>query len=199
MWAPNRAFQEASNLFAYMQWLRGNGYPSFGDYAALHDWSVRAPESFWKSLSEWLEMPWVDPPTRILSRRSMPFARWFEGGTFNFSEAMLRPWRRDPERLAIVGLDESGARRELDGRTLVAEVESLANALAARGVVAGDRVAGFVTNGPEAIVAMLATTRLGAIWSSCSPDFGVPGVLDRFGQIAPKVLFAVEGYAYQGS
>ena len=125
----------------------------------------------------------------------MPGARWFEGARLNFAENLLR---RDDASPALIFAGEDGRRRELSWAGLQTEVRNLAAALKAEGVGVGDRVAGYLPNIPETIIAMLATTALGAIWSSASPDFGVEGVLDRFGQIEPKVLFAVDGYPYAG-
>ncbi len=125
----------------------------------------------------------------------MPGATWFDGTRLNFAENLLRGAGHGP---AIIARDERGRRREISWDQLRAEVARVADGLRTAGVVAGDRVAGFLPNLPEAIVAMLATTSLGATWSSCSPDFGIRGVLDRFGQIAPKVLFTADGYFYGG-
>ena len=177
------------------------------DYGLLHRWSVEHPEQFW---AEWWRYcgiiadertdrdPWDEvvvgldrmaPPDPVLG------PRWFLGARLNFSENLLR---YSDDRDALVSWNESGRRGAMTYAELQVAVAAAANALRAQGIVAGDRVAGFMPNIPEAIIAMLAAASLGAIWSSCSPDFGVKGVLDRFGQIAPRILFTADGYRYAG-
>ncbi|CAA9335304.1 MAG: Acetoacetyl-CoA synthetase, partial [uncultured Gemmatimonadaceae bacterium] len=176
-------------------------------YAALHAWSVAHPERFWPLVWDFCGVvaderqaaaPWdavlvgghrMAPPDPVLG------PRWFAGARLNFAENLLR-FRDD--RPALVAWTEQGARRRLTYRELHDEVAGFAAALAAAGVGVGDRVAGYLPNCPEAVIAMLAAATLGAVWSSCSPDFGVQGVLDRFGQIAPRVLVAADGYRYGG-
>ncbi|XP_072768048.1 acetoacetyl-coenzyme A synthetase-like [Nerophis lumbriciformis] len=176
--------------------MRQLGVTATRSYPELHRWSVDYPEEFWPSLWDYVEVVasrrWtevVDDPDR------MPGASWFRGARLNFAENLLR-FQDDSE--ALVSWDETGRRRSLSYLELHREVTAAASALKDLGVEAGDRVAGFLPNIPEAVVAMLAATSLGALWSSCSPDFGVQGVLDRFGQIAPKVLFTADGYRWAG-
>jgi len=177
------------------------------NYPALHEWSVAHPERFWPLV--WLysgivagERPGMEPWDRVVigaDRMAPPDAalgpRWFEGARLNFAENLLR---FDDDHEAVVSWNEHGRRSSLTYAGLQDEVHAVASALERHGIRAGDRVGGFLPNIPEAVIAMLATTSLGAIWSSCSPDFGVKGVLDRFGQIAPRVLFAADGYRYAG-
>ena len=166
------------------------------DFQALHRWSVDCPEAFWRSVWDFVGIRARRQPDRTVEGIGrMPGARWFPGTRLNFAENLLR---YDDDREALVHWSESGTRRALTFRELRGEVRELATALERDGVGAGDRVAGFVANVPEAVVAMLAATSLGAIWSACSPDFGVDAAVDRFGQIRPKVLFAVDGYRYGG-
>ncbi len=168
----------------------------FDDYADLHAWSVEEPELFWLSVCDLCEIEFDVPPETVLSRRDdIMHAGWFEGATLNFARHLLRH-RGDTE--AIVFRGEDGSRRSLSRDELRNAVAGVAAALRASGVAKGDRVAGFLPNCPEAVIAMLATASIGAIWSSCSPDFGVNGVIDRFGQIEPKVLFAPNAYLYNG-
>ena len=177
------------------------------DYDRLYRWSIDHPEQFWP---EWWrycgiiadDRPGRDPWDEVvvgLDRMAPPDPvrgpRWFVGARLNFAENLLR---FSDDRDALVSWDESGRRSALSYRDLGQSVRAVAAALRAHGIVAGDRVAGFMPNIPETIIAMLATASLGAIWSSCSPDFGVKGVLDRFGQIAPRVLFTADGYRYAG-
>jgi acetoacetyl-CoA synthetase len=176
------------------------------DFAALYRWSVARREEFWPAVWRFCgvvadDRPGRDPWDRVFTgdgRVAPPGPdgpRWFDGARLNFAENLLR--YRD-EHTAIVFWNELGRQTEMSYAQLHAEVGRVAHGLRAAGVVAGDRVAGFVPNIPEAVVAMLATTSLGAIWSSCSPDFGVNGVLDRFGQIEPKVLVCATSYRYAG-
>jgi acetoacetyl-CoA synthetase len=166
------------------------------DYGALYDWSIAEPELFWDAIWAFCGVigeRGAGPVVR--DRHRMPGARWFPESRLNFAENLLR--RRDGAS-ALGFRGEDRVARQLTYAELHADVSRLAQALRARGVVAGDRVAGYLPNMPEAIVAMLAATSIGAVWSSCSPDFGVQGVLDRFGQIEPKVLIAADGYFYGG-
>ncbi|SFF63523.1 acetoacetyl-CoA synthetase [Fontimonas thermophila] len=166
------------------------------DYEALWRWSIDQPERFWRAVWEFCALRAASPPRAILEdAQCMPGARWFPGSTLNFAEHLLRHAGSAP---AVIAIDERGRRRELSRDDLRGRVAEVAAALASDGVGVGDRVAGFLPNTLEAVIAMLATTSLGAVWSSCSPDFGESGVLERFGQIEPKVLFACDGYTYAG-
>ncbi len=166
------------------------------DYAALYAWSVESPGEFWEAVWTFCGVSAATSyTTAVRDLHRMPGARWFEGATLNFAANLLAPQRTGA---AIVFANERDERVELTWQELRAHVASVAASLESLGVGKGDRVAGFIANRPEAIVAMLATASVGAVWSSCSPDFGVDAVLDRFGQIEPKVLFATDGYFYNG-
>jgi acetoacetyl-CoA synthetase len=166
------------------------------DYAALYDWSIEQPAEFWAAVWSFCEVQAATPYRTVLRDGSrMPGAKWFEGAQLNFAANLLE---HDASGAAVVFANERGERSELTWQELRAQVASVAARLRELGVGRGDRVAALVANRPEAIVAMLATASLGAVWSSCSPDFGVDAVLDRFGQIEPKVLFATDGYFYNG-
>jgi acetoacetyl-CoA synthetase len=189
LWKPSPQRAAATNLARLMA---KHGHAT---YDALHAWSVARSEDFWNSL--WEECGVVgrrSGPTLVNGDR-MPGAQWFPQATLNFAENLLR--RRD-DADAIVFWGEDRVKRRLSCRQLHDLVSRLSQALAAAGVRKGDRVAGYLPNLPESAAAMLATASLGAIWSSCSPDFGVQGVLDRFGQIEPKVFFCADGYFYGG-
>ncbi len=164
------------------------------DYKALHAWSIDDREGFWNLVWDFCGVI-GDKGQRILDADRMPGARFFPDARLNFAENLIR---RNDDRDAIVFRGEEGATRRLSWRDLNALVSRLQQSLAAAGVTAGDRVAAYLPNLPEAIAAMLAAASLGAVWSSASPDFGVQGVLDRFGQIEPKVLVTVDGYLYAG-
>jgi acetoacetyl-CoA synthetase len=196
LWRPSPARVADSNLTRFVRCVNARRGTRLRTYAELYDWSLGSPEAFWTELAqfadvraEWGAGPVIEQPQR------MPGARFFPEAKLNFAANLLR---FDDEQPALVFRSERGARRTLSYRELRAEVARVAAGLQAAGVVAGDRVAGYLPNLPEAIIAMLAAASCGAIWSSCSPDFGVPGVLDRFGQIAPKVLFTADGYFYAG-
>jgi acetoacetyl-CoA synthetase len=194
IWQPSAERSAASNMrrfiAAHREHLRGD------DYAALYDWSVESPAEFWAAVWQFCEIQAVAPfKTAVRDASRMPGAVWFEGARLNFAANLLE---HDTSGTAIVFANERGERSELDWHSLRAQVASVAAHLRALGVGKGDRVAAFIANRPEAVVAMLAAASLGAVWSSCSPDFGADAVLDRFGQIRPKVLFATDGYFYNG-
>jgi acetoacetyl-CoA synthetase len=196
LWQPSAERIANANLTRFMRLVDERWQAGAHDHASLYDWSIREPAKFWESVWDFAGVIGdKGNAPYLLDGGRMPGATWFPHARLNFAENLLR--RRDDET-ALVFWGESKARRKLSFGELYAEVSRTAQALRALGVTPGDRVAGFMPNMPEAIVAMLATASIGAIWSSCSPDFGVHGVLDRFGQIAPKVLFCVDGYYYAG-
>ena len=196
LWTPSAERAAAANVTAFMAAVEAQFSVPVSDYEALYRWSVAAPEDFWRAVWSFTEVIAETQGGVVLADADkMPGARFFPEARLNFAENLLR--RRDGET-AIVFRREDGMRRTLSFAELYDSVSVLAQALAAAGVAPGDRVAGVLANAPETIIAMLATASLGAIWSSCSPDFGVEGVLDRFGQIAPKILLAADGYFYNG-
>ena len=168
----------------------------FDDYESLYRWSIDDPAAFWSALCGLCEIRFTTPPETVLRHPdNIMDAGWFDGGELNYAEHLLR---HEGGREALVFSAESGARRALSFDELRTAVAEVAAGLKRAGVARGDRVGGYLPNCPEAIIAMLATTSIGAIWSSCSPDFGVTGVVDRFGQIEPKVLFTADAYFYNG-
>ena len=190
LWQPSAERADQSNMLAFQQ---KTGHE---DYASLYEWSVADSAAFWTAFADYADVRFTNPPEAIIERpASIMHAGWFAGATLNYAEHLLR-FTGDREALVFVG--ENGARRSLSFDELRDEVARIRAGLEALGIGQGDRVAAFVPNCPEAIIAMLATTSLGAIWSSCSPDFGASGVIDRFGQIEPRVLFAADGYYYNG-
>jgi acetoacetyl-CoA synthetase len=196
LWTPSSARAEGSELARYMRWLAERKGVRCSDYAGLHRWSVERLEDFWASLWEFFALRSSAPYTRVLDARRMPGARWFEGARLNYAEHAFRhATGRHP---AIVARSEARPAREVTWAELEREVASIAASLRAIGVRPGDRVASYMPNVPETIAAFLATASIGAVWSSCSPDMGSGAVLDRFRQIEPKVLFAVDGYRYGG-
>jgi acetoacetyl-CoA synthetase len=194
IWQPSAERTAASNLRRFIAANRGRLRGE--DYDALYDWSIEQPAEFWEAVWQFCEIRAALPYETVLrDAAQMPGAKWFEGARLNFAENLLA---HDADGAAIVFGNERGDRSELSWRDLRAQVASVAARLRALGVGKGDRVAAFIANRPEAVVAMLATASVGAVWSSCSPDFGADAVLDRFGQIEPKVLFATDGYFYNG-
>jgi len=190
IWSPGTDRVEASAMYRFM---RQSG---FDDYASLYQWSVDHSPAFWEAICEFCDVVFDKEADQILQRPDdIMDAGWFAGSQLNYAANLLR---NDGDDTAIVFVGENGTGRELSHTDLRNEVASIAAGLKLAGVDKGDRVAGFLPNCPEAVIAMLATTSIGAIWSSCSPDFGVNGVADRFGQIMPKVLFATNGYFYNG-
>ncbi|RPI16346.1 MAG: acetoacetate--CoA ligase [Lysobacterales bacterium] len=196
IWSPPATRVAGSNLTRFAACARARHGAPDGDYADLWRWSVEARERFWPAVAEFTDVAWTPGRAPVLRDGDrMPGATWFEDTRLNYAENLLA---RDDDHPALVFANERGDRRQLSYRELRAEVGRVAAGLRALGIGPGDVVAGFVPNVPEAVVAMLAATSLGAAWTSCSPDFGLNGVLDRFGQVAPRVLFAADGYHYNG-
>ncbi|WP_444907606.1 acetoacetate--CoA ligase [Microbulbifer sp. SSSA008] len=195
LWQPSAEAIAATQMDEFRRRVNQQYQLDLNDYEALYQWSVDNREAFWRELWDYTGVIAADKGDETLSNDSMPGAQWFPQARLNFAENLLR-FRDD--KAALVERLESGSRRELSYKELYDRVERLSAALVAQGVVEGDRVAGFMPNVIDTVVAMLATTSLGAIWTSCSPDFGINGVFDRFGQVQPKVLFACEGYFYNG-
>ena len=196
LWVPDGLSILQSNLHAFQEKIKTDLGLEFDQYQKLHKWSVSHPEQFWAQVWEFGDVRCSIKWDRVLENPDQfPGAKWFPGARLNFAENLLRD-RSD--RIAIVSRLENGTRRTLSYSELYEKVAACAQGLRELGVISGDRVAGFMPNVPETIVAMLATSAVGAVWSSCSPDFGINGVMDRFGQITPKVLFACDGYFYNG-
>jgi len=196
LWRPSAERVAAAEITRFTAFVNQSWDVGAVDYQDLHRWSVQHPEQFWDAMWGFAEII-ADRKGEVVLEDAgrMPGARWFPEAWLNYAENLLR--RRD-DGLAIEFRGEDRVRRSLTYAQLYDAVSVLTLALADAGVCRGDRVAGYLPNMPEAIIAMLAATSLGAVWSSCSPDFGVRGVVDRFGQIAPKVLFTADGYFYGG-
>lgn len=195
LWIPSQKRINDSNFLKYFNFLEKNYSLKFRNYDELYNWSINKPEQFWKSILEFGNFIYSGKINKVLKGNSIIDAEWFDGIKLNFAENLLR---KSNHEIAIISARENFNTIKISYSDLQKLVGKCANGLRKLGVKKGDRVAGFVSNTPEAIIAMLATTSIGAIWSSCSPDFGLQGVLDRFEQIKPKVLFAVESYSYNG-
>src|SRR5476651_311965 len=197
LWRPSPKRATAANIARFMACVNARQGLSMADYGDLYRWSIDKPGQFWAELARFADVraTFVKDGPIIENGAVMPGAHFFPGARLNFAENLLRYRDAHP---ALVFRNERGARRELSYRQLYAEVARIAAGLKAAGVGPGDRVAAFMPNLPETAIAMLAAASLGAIWTSCSPDFGLGAVVDRFGQIEPKVLVAADGYFYAG-
>ena len=196
LWQPSPERLKNARLTAYMAWLLKTRGLTFADYNALWQWSVDEIEAFWASIWEYYEIKASAPYKQVLKERKMPRAVWFEGAHLNYAEHCLRHAAGD--RPAIIFESELCARTEVSWDELKGQVAALANALKKLGVKPGDRVVAYMPNIPQTVVALLAVASIGAIWSSASPDMGHVSVIDRFRQIEPRVMLAVDGYRYGG-
>ncbi|GIZ11799.1 acetoacetate--CoA ligase [Pseudomonas sp. NCCP-436] len=196
LWTPSADRIATTRMDAFRRFINQRHGLQLADYPALHAWSVTQREAFWQAIVDFFEVRFARQPEAVLREgAAMPSAQWFPGATLNFAEHLLR--RRD-EHPALIAIGEDGSREQLSYAELAAHVAGLQRSLREAGVGVGDRVAAFMPNTWQTVVGMLASASLGATWSSCSPDFGTQGVIDRFGQIEPKVLIAAAGYRYAG-
>ena len=196
LWEPSEERVKNSNMYAFMTGVNRKYGKDFSGYGDLWQWSVDHISDFWAEMWDFAEIRASRPYEQVIDDPArMPGAKWFSGARLNFAENLLR--YRD-NQTALVFRGEDQVNRRLTYADLYEEVARVAASLRAMGVESGDRVVGFMPNMPETIIAMLAAASIGATWSSCSPDFGIKGVLDRFGQIQPKVLFTANGYFFKG-
>ena len=196
LWTPPPDRIRRANVTALAEWLARERGKHLADYHALWRWSVEDLEGFWQGLWDYFAIESSARHTRVLGRRSMPGAEWFPGARLNYAQHILRGERAGGD--VLLHLSETRPLTALPWNTLGDQVRTLATELRALGVQPEDRVVAWMPNIPETMVAMLATTAVGAIWACCSPDFGERGTLDRLAQLAPKVLFSVDGYRYGG-
>jgi len=196
IWQPSPLQIKNAQISAFMQQVNKKYQLTLDAYAALYQWSIKYPADFWQTLTEFCNVHFSKPYHTVLKTGNrMIDARWFVGGELNFAEHLLTP---NNDKIAIKSYDERGRRTSYTHAELYQAVAQCAAGLKNLRVKQGDVVAGILPNIPETIIAMLATTALGAIWTACSPDFGVEGVCDRFNQVRPKVLFVVDGYTFKG-
>jgi acetoacetyl-CoA synthetase len=194
VWIPKHP--EDSRLFHFMSEVEEKYQENFKNYQQLHSWSVQNPALFWQALCNFFHIQFDTPPTQILNDYdTMLHAKWFSKATFNFAEKLLS---RSDNHPALISVNEQGKRRVVTYRELRQQVASCAAGLRHAGVTTGDRVGAVMPNVDYTVIAMLATASIGAIWSSCSPDFGAQAIIDRFSQIEPKVLFVGNGHVYHG-
>ena len=195
LWAPSQAAIESAQVTQFARWCVHRYGLGFNTYPGFHRWSCDDNDKFWSGLWDWAGVRGRKGDRILVDGHRMPGAKWFPEARLNFAENMLR--RRDATD-ALVFWDETGFRRRMSYADLHAQVSRAAQAMRAAGLKPGDRVAAFIPNMPETCVLALAAISVGAVWSSCSPDFGTDGVLDRFGQTEPKLLFCADGYLYNG-
>jgi acetoacetyl-CoA synthetase len=196
LWTPPPDVRSTTRIGAFLAWLAATRGLEFDGYPDLWRWSVDDLDGFWRACTEWSGVRWHDQPSVALARREMPGAEWFPGGTLNYAEHALAAASERPDDLAIIAHGQTRDPAEITWSHLADGVARCRAGLQRLGVQRGDRVAAFLPNIPETIVAFLATASLGAIWSSCAPEFGTRAVVDRFAQIEPVVLLAVDGYRY---
>jgi acetoacetyl-CoA synthetase len=196
LWEPSDQFARNSRMWAYMRWLEAHKGLGFEDYASLWAWSSTNVGAFWETIWQFFDVCASSPYTQALADSAMPGAQWFVGARLNYAEHAFR--HAAPDRPALLFQSERQPLTQVSWAELERQVASVAAALREMGVRSGDRVVAYLPNIPQAVVALLACASLGAIWSSCAPDMGAASVIDRFQQIAPKVLFVVDGYQYGG-
>ncbi len=196
LWKPSEERIQGTNMYRFMNFVNTKFNKNFTEYAPLYQWSIDNIPDFWAATWEFVEIKASKPYDQVIDdAKKMPGAKWFSGSRLNFTENLLR-FRDDQTALVFRGEDR--VTRKMTYAELYDETARVARSLKSAGIQSGDRVAGFMPNMPETIIAMLAAASIGATWSSCSPDFGTKGVLDRFGQIEPKVLFTADGYFFKG-
>ncbi len=195
LWSPSAERVKNASISRFIKLIRQQHDPAVLDYQSLHRFSIESPKAFWRAIWEFGGVIGSSGKRTVEDFELMPGAQWFPDASLNFAENMLR-YRDD--RQALVFTSETGVSSSLTYEQLYRQVAGVAAALREFGIEPGDRVAGYMPNLPETIIAMLAATSIGAIWSSCSPDFGINGVVDRLGQIKPKVLFCAAAYTYNG-
>jgi acetoacetyl-CoA synthetase len=196
LWTPSAAQVEGANLTRFAKWLARQRGLQFASYDALWQWSVTELEEFWQAMWDYFGILSSAPHTRVLGKRAMPGAEWFPGARLNYAQHVLRNERAGID--ALLFMSETTPLTGVSWETFAGQVRILATELRERGVRPGDRVVAYMPNIPPTMIAMLATTAIGAIWACCSPEFGCRGVIDRLQQLAPKVLFCVDGYRYGG-
>jgi len=196
LWQPSEERVKSTNMHRFMNLINEKYGQNFNEYESLYEWSIQNIPDFWATMWDFAEIKASQPYTEVVDDlAAMPGATWFSGAQLNFAENLLR-YRDD--QVALIFKGEAQDSIKLTYAELNDEVARVAKALKDAGVQVGDRVGGFMPNMPQTIIAMLASTSIGAVWSSCSPDFGIKGVLDRFGQIKPKILFTADGYSFKG-
>ena len=197
LWKPSAEDMKASRLTQYKVWLREHHDLTFTDYESLWQWSFDHPEMFWETIVHFFNVHFHSPYKSVLSGGPMPDAVWFEGGTLNYAEHIFKGMKEQETAMLFASESESGRTSRVE--EMWKEVSRFQAYYKKHGVEVGDRLAGYLPNIPEATYAFLAAISLGAVWSCCSPDFGVSSVVDRFAQIQPKLFITADGYQYNGT
>lgn len=196
LWRPSDADKQHANLSSYAGWLKENYNLVFNDYASLWKWSVEKPGDFWESITSYFSIIWHSPYKTIMSKDPMPHTEWFKDGKLNYAEHIFR--NISDQRPAILFQSERQPLTPISWAELHKRVAALQSFFLQQGIQPGDRIAGYLPNIPEATIGLMAAMATGAVWSSCSPDFGAESVVERFKQIEPRILIAVDGYTYSG-
>ncbi|MDD4186659.1 MAG: AMP-binding protein, partial [Eubacteriales bacterium] len=197
LWRPSKERVEQSRMLAFMRRLEKRHGLNISGYRALHQWSVEKPEVFWDELWQFLGIRSTENYTSVVDDLTkFPGAKWFPGAVLNYAENILKD--HNDREIALIFRGENHMRRSFTWAALRNQVERLATRMREEGIVPGDRVAAYMPNVPETVIAMLASSAVGAIWSSCATDVGVTAAIDRLGQIEPKLLFTADGYTYKG-
>lgn len=196
LWTPSAAQVEDANVTRFAKWLGRERGLQFASYEAMWKWSITELEDFWQAIWDYFHVESSAPHARVLGNRTMPGAEWFPGARLNYAQHVLRRERAGGD--AVLFISETAPLCGVPWETFAGQVRTLATRLREMGVRPGDRIVAYMPNIPQAMIAMLATTAVGAIWACCSPDFGSRGVIDRIQQLSPKVLLCVDGYRYGG-
>jgi acetoacetyl-CoA synthetase len=199
VWIPDPADVQETRIVRFAEWLVAEGRAVFEDvtdYRALHAWSVASPGDFWAAVADFFEVGWTTPPSASLASREMPGAVWFPGSTLNFAPHLLRAGADEQDAVILIG--EDGSSESLTYRELRSQAAAVAGRLRALGVVPGDRVAAYLPNCIEGVVAFVATAMIGAVWAQTGLDYAAPSAADRMAQLSPRVLFAGTGYRFGG-
>ncbi len=196
LWKPSLQWKEESNINQYIQWLHEHYGVVCNDYDELWKWSVENVEEFWKSIARYFNVIWHQPYEQVVSNDGMPYTKWFEGGQLNYAEHIFR--NASDDQTAILFQSEKHPLKSIQWKELKEKTAALQAFFLEQGVLPGDRIVAYLPNIPEATIALLAAMSIGAIWSSCSPDFGGDSVVERFQQVAPKILIVADGYWYNG-
>jgi acetoacetyl-CoA synthetase len=198
LWSPPEDARARTRVGHYLEWLAAHRDLRFDDYQALWQWSVEDLEGFWGSLADYFDVDFDAPPRSVLDSLHMPGASWFPGSRLNWAQHALRLRGRGDQDVVVLAHSESRPEQHLTAAQLRDSVARVRAGLIGLGIAPGDRVAAYLPNIPEAVIALLATASIGAVWSSCAPEFGTRSVIDRFGQIDPSVLLTIDGYRYAG-
>jgi acetoacetyl-CoA synthetase len=196
LWQPTQDNLKNTNLYLFYEWLKIHKSLIINDYEDCYNWSVKKPNEFWEAIWQYFDIKSYTPYEKVMSDDPMPNVKWFEGATLNYAEHIFR--QKNDTQAAIIYSSENQTIKEVSWQNLEHDTAKIAKSLREMGVEKGDRVVAYLPNIPEATAAFLACSAIGATWSSCSPDFGASSVIDRFAQIKPKVIFAVDGYRYGG-